>query len=69
MLIKVNNKFPEFEKDSYIAPSSSVIGDGCLGSLSSVWFGAVIRADKEREQISKIIVFFILTKDPLSGIM
>ena len=53
MLIKVNNKFPEFEKDSYIAPSSSIIGDVYLGSLSSVWFGAVIRADNGKIEIGE----------------
>ena len=53
MLIKVNNKFPEFEKDSYIAPSSNVIGDVYLGSLSSVWFGAVIRADNGKIEIGE----------------
>ena len=45
MLIKVNNKFPTIEDNTYIAPTSSVIGDVILKSYSSIWFGAVIRAD------------------------
>ena len=45
MLIKVNNKFPTISENSFIAPSSSVIGDVILNSLSSIWFGAVVRAD------------------------
>tara|TARA_A100001015_G_C14861248_1_gene660470 strand:- start:224 stop:736 length:513 start_codon:yes stop_codon:yes gene_type:complete len=45
MLIKVNNKFPTIEDNTYIAPSSSVIGDVSLKSFSSIWFGAVVRAD------------------------
>ena len=45
MLIKVNNKFPEIDDNTYIAPSSSVIGDVSLKSFSSIWFGAVVRAD------------------------
>ena len=45
MLIKVNNKFPTIEENTYIAPTSSVIGDVMLKSYSSIWFGAVIRAD------------------------
>lgn len=45
MLIKVNNKFPTIGKDTYIAPSSSVIGDVILNPFSSIWFGAVVRAD------------------------
>ncbi|MBA4714960.1 MAG: gamma carbonic anhydrase family protein [Chloroflexi bacterium] len=45
MLIKVNNKFPSVGDNTYIAPTSSVIGDVSLKSLSSIWFGAVVRAD------------------------
>ena len=45
MLIKVNNKFPTIGDNTYIAPSSSVIGDVILNSFSSIWFGAVVRAD------------------------
>tara|TARA_Y100000996_G_scaffold39081_1_gene27120 strand:+ start:244 stop:756 length:513 start_codon:yes stop_codon:yes gene_type:complete len=45
MLIKVNNKFPTIADNTYIAPSSSVIGDVLLKSYSSIWFGAVVRAD------------------------
>ena len=45
MLIKVNNKFPTISDNTYIAPSSSVIGDVFLKSFSSIWFGAVVRAD------------------------
>ena len=45
MLIKVNNKFPTISDNTYIAPSSSVIGDVLLKSFSSIWFGAVVRAD------------------------
>ena len=45
MLIKVNNKFPTISDNTYIAPSSSVIGDVLLRSFSSIWFGAVVRAD------------------------
>ena len=45
MLIKVNNKLPTIEENTYIAPTSSVIGDVMLKSYSSIWFGAVVRAD------------------------
>ena len=45
MLIKVNNKFPTISDNSYISPSSSVIGDVILNTFSSIWFGAVVRAD------------------------
>ena len=45
MLIKVNNKFPTIKENTYIAPTSSVIGDVILKSYSSIWFGTVVRAD------------------------
>ena len=45
MLIKVNNKFPSISENTYVAPSSTLIGDVELSPLSSVWFGAVFRAD------------------------
>ncbi|MBK66269.1 MAG: gamma carbonic anhydrase family protein [Chloroflexi bacterium] len=45
MLIKVNNKFPTIGDNTYIAPTSSVIGDVILNTYSSIWFGAVVRAD------------------------
>ena len=45
MLIKVNNKFPSIGDNTYIAPTSSVIGDVSLNQYSSIWFGAVVRAD------------------------
>ena len=53
MLIKVNNKFPSINENTYVAPSSTLIGDVELSSLSSVWFGAVIRADNGKIEIGE----------------
>ncbi|PKP88593.1 MAG: gamma carbonic anhydrase family protein [Alphaproteobacteria bacterium HGW-Alphaproteobacteria-16] len=36
---------PSIDPDAWIAPSADVIGDAHLAAGSSVWFGAVIRAD------------------------
>ena len=38
---------------SFIAPNATVIGDVLMGSEVSIWFGAVIRADKDRITIGK----------------
>ena len=54
MLIKVNNKFPSISENTYVAPSSTLIGDVELSPLSSVWFGAVIRADTGKIEIGEI---------------
>jgi carbonic anhydrase/acetyltransferase-like protein (isoleucine patch superfamily) len=37
----------------YIAPNATVIGDVTLGDEVSVWFGAVIRADKDSIAIGR----------------
>ena len=36
---------PTFEEGAWAAPSADLIGDVRLGKRTSVWFGAVIRAD------------------------
>ncbi|RYD60006.1 MAG: gamma carbonic anhydrase family protein, partial [Sphingomonadales bacterium] len=36
---------PQIDPDAWVAPSADVIGDARLAAGSSVWFGAVIRAD------------------------
>lgn len=36
---------PRIAADAYVAPNVSVIGDVEVGSLSSLWFGAVLRGD------------------------
>lgn len=41
------------EKDVFIAPNATVIGDVELGENSSVWFGAVLRADNDKISIGK----------------
>lgn len=37
----------------YIAPNATVIGDVALGDEVSIWFGAVVRADKDRIVIGR----------------
>lgn len=50
-LSAILSKEPEKGKGVFIAPSASVIGDVHLGDFSSVWFGAVLRADSDRMEI------------------
>jgi len=38
-------------KGVFVAPNATVIGDVHLGDHSSVWFGAVLRADSDRIRI------------------
>lgn len=46
-LYEYDGQSPSFPEDgsAWVAPSADLIGDVRLGSQSSIWFGAVIRAD------------------------
>ena len=45
MILRYKDKTPQTEGAAYIADSASVIGEALLEQDSSVWFGAVLRAD------------------------
>jgi carbonic anhydrase/acetyltransferase-like protein (isoleucine patch superfamily) len=44
-LYAIDGKQPVVGTDVWVAPSADVIGDAHLADESSIWFGAVIRAD------------------------
>ena len=48
MILPYKGKTPRIGKNVYIAPSAAVIGDVVIGDDASVWFGAVIRGDRDR---------------------
>lgn len=41
--MNVFDKAPVVDKDAFIAPSASVIGDVYIGRGSSIWYGCVMR--------------------------
>lgn len=45
MIINFKNMKPNISEGCFIAESAQVIGDLTLGKNSSIWFGAVVRAD------------------------
>ena len=45
MILKFNNKKPIISNSSFIANTSTIIGDVKIGNESSIWFGTTIRAD------------------------
>ena len=45
MIISFKHKHPRIHPSVFIAPGAHVIGDVVIGKGSSVWFGAVLRAD------------------------
>nr|AAM61583.1 unknown [Arabidopsis thaliana] len=44
-LMNVFDKAPIVDKDAFVAPSASVIGDVHIGRGSSIWYGCVLRGD------------------------
>lgn len=44
---------PDTKNALFVAPNATVIGDVVLGPLSSVWYGAVLRADINRIRIGE----------------
>jgi carbonic anhydrase/acetyltransferase-like protein (isoleucine patch superfamily) len=51
MIMSFKGKRPEISDTALIADSADVIGDVEIGDFSSVWFGAVIRGDRNKIKI------------------
>jgi gamma-carbonic anhydrase len=45
VFIEFNGKSPNVHPSAFVAPTAVLIGDVEIGEESSVWFGAVVRAD------------------------
>ncbi len=45
MIIPYNGKIPRVHPTAFVAPTAVLIGDVEVGAESSIWFGAVLRAD------------------------
>lgn len=43
--MNVYDKSPVVDKDVFVAPSASVIGDVQVGRASSIWYGCVLRGN------------------------
>ncbi|MGH3109896.1 MAG: gamma carbonic anhydrase family protein [Gaiellaceae bacterium] len=48
MIYVFEGKDPQIADDAFVAPSATLIGDVVLEAETSVWFGAVLRADFDR---------------------
>ncbi|OVA18752.1 Bacterial transferase hexapeptide repeat [Macleaya cordata] len=44
-LMNIFDKAPSVDKDAFVAPSASIIGDVQVGRASSIWYGCVLRGD------------------------
>lgn len=45
VLLPVEDKFPQFGKNCFLAPNSTIVGDVITGADCSIWFNAVVRGD------------------------
>lgn len=52
-LYSVGDKTPTIAPDAWVAPGATVVGDVELQAKSSVWFGAVIRAENDHVSIGE----------------
>lgn len=44
-LMNIFDKAPVVDKDAFVAPSASIIGDVQVGRGSSIWYGCVLRGN------------------------
>lgn len=45
IVLPVENKFPKWGKNCFIAPNCTIVGDVIMGDDCSIWFNAVLRGD------------------------
>ena len=45
LILPVENKFPQFGNNCFLAPNSTIVGDVVMGNDCSIWFNAVVRGD------------------------
>ncbi|GAA3817051.1 gamma carbonic anhydrase family protein [Streptomyces chiangmaiensis] len=48
LIAGIGGKDPQVDREAFVSPTSSVIGDVTLHAGASVWYGAVLRGDVER---------------------
>ncbi len=51
MILRYKEWFPQFGKNSWVAPDATVIGNVKIGEDSSIWFGCVVRGDVHKIRI------------------
>ena len=45
VILPVENKYPKFGNNCFIAPNATIVGDVVMGDDCSIWFNAVLRGD------------------------
>lgn len=47
MIMPIEDLVPQLDDTAWLAPGSRVLGDVIVGAGSSIWYGAVVRADRD----------------------
>lgn len=55
--MNVFDKAPIVDKEAFVAPSASVIGNVQIGRGSSIWYGCVLRGEQMLLSSSVFLVF------------
>lgn len=58
--MNVFDKAPVVDKDVFVAPSASIIGDVQVGRGSSIWYGCVLRGKLQKNEILEISIHFLI---------
>jgi carbonic anhydrase/acetyltransferase-like protein (isoleucine patch superfamily) len=45
LILPVENNFPQWGTDCFIAPNATIVGDVIMGNECSIWFNTVVRGD------------------------
>jgi carbonic anhydrase/acetyltransferase-like protein (isoleucine patch superfamily) len=45
VILPVEDKYPQFGNNTFIAPNATVVGDVIMGDDCSIWFNTVVRGD------------------------
>jgi carbonic anhydrase/acetyltransferase-like protein (isoleucine patch superfamily) len=45
VILPVEDKFPAFGSNCFVAPNATIVGDVIMGDDCSIWFNAVVRGD------------------------
>jgi len=53
-LVPMQDKIPSIGQDSFVAPDAAVIGEVKVGSKCSIWYGTVIRGDRNEISIGEM---------------
>ncbi|WP_166873421.1 MULTISPECIES: gamma carbonic anhydrase family protein [unclassified Salinibacterium] len=53
LLRAVNGKLPDVDGEAWLAPTAALIGDVHVAAGASIWYGAVLRGDRDRIEIGR----------------